>query len=65
MITDLEIFIELINDKSGFTVVGWYKRGVFNDKCLIVSKTPIILTVVILPPTTILMKRISKLTQVK
>ena len=35
MLTDLENCIELINDNGGLTVVGWYKRGVINDKSII------------------------------
>ena len=31
----LEVFIKLINDNGGFTVVGWFNRGVKNDKSLI------------------------------
>ena len=38
MITDLEKCIQFINDNGGFTVVGWYKRGVINDKNLIPSQ---------------------------
>ena len=28
-------FVELINSNDGFTVVGWYKRGVINDRSMI------------------------------
>ena len=32
--------IEFINENGGFTVVGWYKRGVINDKSLLASRKP-------------------------
>ena len=35
MLTNLENCFQFINDNGGFTVVGWYKRGVINDKSLI------------------------------
>ena len=35
VLTDWENYIWFINDNSGFTVVGWYKRGVINEKSLI------------------------------
>ena len=38
MLTALEIFIQFINDNGGFTVVGWYNRGVINDKSLVSSR---------------------------
>ena len=38
MVTALENCIQFINDNGGFTVVGWYKRGVINDKSLIGSR---------------------------
>ena len=34
-ITELEECVELINDNGGFTCVGWYNRGVINDKSFI------------------------------
>ena len=37
IITALENWIQFINYNGGFTVVGWYKRGVVNDKSLIAS----------------------------
>ena len=33
-VTALENSIQFINDAGGFTVVGWYKRGVINDKSI-------------------------------
>ena len=35
MLTNLENCFQFINDNGGFTVLGWYKRGVINDKSLI------------------------------
>ena len=35
MLNDLENCIQFINDNSGLNVVGWYKRGVINDKNII------------------------------
>ena len=29
--------IDYINDHGGFTVVGWYRRGIINDRSLVVS----------------------------
>ena len=31
--------IDFINNNGGFTVIGWYKRGVINDKSLLASRT--------------------------
>ena len=31
----LENCIQLINNNGGFTVIGWYKKGLINDKGLI------------------------------
>ena len=30
--------MQFINDKGGLTVVGWYNRGVINEKSLIASR---------------------------
>ncbi len=35
MFNALENCIELINNHGGFTVIGWYKKGLINDKGLI------------------------------
>ena len=35
MLESIQGCIPLINDNDGFTVVGWYKRGIINDKSLI------------------------------
>ena len=32
---NIEACVELINDNGGFTVVGWYKKGMINDKTLL------------------------------
>ena len=37
MYESMERCIELINNNGGFTVVGWYKRGVINDKSMITT----------------------------
>ena len=37
MFTAMEECVSLVNNNGGFTVVGWYKRGVINDKSLISS----------------------------
>ena len=37
MFTAMEECVDLINNNRGFTVVGWYKRGVINDKSLIAA----------------------------
>eukprot|EP00957_Ditylum_brightwellii_P097277 7408547-Ditylum_brightwellii.AAC.1 len=34
----LEECVELINENDGFTVVGWYKRGIINDQNLIAAR---------------------------
>eukprot|EP00957_Ditylum_brightwellii_P143130 10905762-Ditylum_brightwellii.AAC.1 len=34
----LEQCIETINNNGGFTVVGWYKRGIINDQSLIAAR---------------------------
>ena len=31
----IENCIDLINENGGFTVVGWYKRGVINDRAMV------------------------------
>ena len=36
MFNALENCAQLINSQGGFTVVGWYKKGLINDKSLIV-----------------------------
>ena len=38
MFEAMERCIQLINSNGGFTVVGWYKRGVINDKSLITAR---------------------------
>ena len=38
MITSLEECVQLIDDNGGFAWVGWYKRGVINDKILIAAR---------------------------
>ena len=35
MFTAMEDCVGLINNNGGFTVIGWYNRGVINDKSLI------------------------------
>ena len=30
--------IDLINENGGFTVIGWYKKGLINDKSMIAAK---------------------------
>ena len=37
MLTDLENCFQFINDNIEFTFVGWYKRGVINDKIIVDS----------------------------
>lgn len=39
MYESMERCIDLINSNGGFTVVGWYKRGVINDKSLIATNS--------------------------
>jgi len=34
----LEECVELINENGGFSVVGWYKRGIINDQSLIAAR---------------------------
>jgi hypothetical protein len=38
MVSSLESCIDLINRNDGFTIVGWYKKGVINDKSLIAAR---------------------------
>ena len=38
MLTDLENCFQFINDNIEFTFVGWYKRGVINDKSIVDSR---------------------------
>lgn len=33
----IEEVVDFVNDNSGWTVVGWYKRGAIKDRCLIES----------------------------
>ena len=33
------IYVQFINDNGGFTIAGWYKRGVINDNILCASQT--------------------------
>ena len=33
----MERCIQLVNDNGGFTIVGWYKRGVINDRSMITT----------------------------
>lgn len=40
MLLSVKRCIEFINENGGFTVVGWYKRGVINDKSLLASRNP-------------------------
>ena len=35
MLMSIDQVVDYINDHGGFTVVGWYKRGVINDKTLV------------------------------
>ena len=35
MFISVEECINLINDNGGFTIVGWYKRGVINDRTIV------------------------------
>ena len=35
ILDSIDKVIELINDNYGFTVIGWYKRGVINDRSLV------------------------------
>ena len=37
MLTDLENCFQFINDNIEFTFVGWYNRGVINDKSIVDS----------------------------
>ena len=37
MFTAMEECVDLINNNGGIAVVGWYKRGVINDKSLIAA----------------------------
>ena len=39
MLESMQDYIQLINDNDGFNVVGWYKRGIINDKSLISQDT--------------------------
>eukprot|EP00957_Ditylum_brightwellii_P106027 8087676-Ditylum_brightwellii.AAC.1 len=34
----LDSCIELINDNGGFTIVGWYKRGIINDQSILAMR---------------------------
>ena len=38
ILTDLENGVEFINDNSGFTVIGRYKKCFINDKSIIASR---------------------------
>ena len=38
MLTDLENCFQFINDNIEFTFVGWYNRGVINDKSIVDSR---------------------------
>ena len=38
MSTAIENCVCLTNNSGGFTVVGWYKRGIINDRNLIVAR---------------------------
>jgi hypothetical protein len=29
--------IDLINNNGGFTIVGWHKRGIINDRSVIIN----------------------------
>ena len=35
ILDSIDNVIQLINDNDGFTVIGWYKRGVINDRSLV------------------------------
>ena len=37
MFTAMEECVSLVNNNGGFTVVGWYKRIVINNKSLIAT----------------------------
>ena len=33
--TSIDACVEVINENGGFTVIGWYKKGMINDKTLL------------------------------
>ena len=35
ILTCIDNVVEYINDNGGFTVMGWYKHGVINDRTLV------------------------------
>jgi hypothetical protein len=40
LLDDIQEVVTYINTKGGFTVSGWYKRGLINDKTLVEGATP-------------------------
>ena len=65
MITALENCIQFINYNGGFTTVRWYNRGVINDESIFAPQKSIMVTAVIILPTTLPMRGIYNLTQLK
>ena len=65
VLPDLEKCIQCINDNCGFTFVGWHIRGIINNKSLIASQNIKNGDGGNLLPSTIPMRRIFNMTQVK
>ena len=38
MSNSVEACVDLINNNGGFTVLGWYKKGLINDKSLMTTQ---------------------------
>ena len=39
LVEAIDNVVELINDNGGFTIVGWYKRGLINDQSIIADNS--------------------------